>query len=302
MGTLDQADISAVAEILGEPGSAPPDFDPMPARRPLRKWFIAGGLVVVLGGLALSALTMFGGGLSPRSPGPQTTYTVNRGDLLVTVTEDGSLESAENLDIKCEVAGGTTIVWIIDDGKEVSKGTELLRLDASKLSEDVSQQKIAFEKARAASIQTAQDFAAAKIAVEEYTEGTFKKEFREAESKVAVARGSLQSAENSLQHGQRMFRKGYISPLQLESQKTALEHAKLDLGTAEIAMDVLRHFTRPKMLQELVAAGAGPIGIGVWVAATGWIGTTGVSTATKRERMIWSCRGMRNKKPRSQRV
>jgi len=252
MATLDSADISAVADILGEPGSAaPPDFAFRPRRRSRPKWLIAGGLVVVLVGLASAAFTMFGGALDRRATGPLTTYTVKRGDLLVTVTEDGSLESAENLDIKCEVAGGTTIVWIIDDGKEVSKGTELLRLDGAKLSEDVSQQKIAYEKARAANIQASKDYAAAKIAVEEYVEGTFKKDLREAESKVAVAVGNLHSAENSLQHGERMFRKGYITPLQLEAQKTALERARLDLGTAEIGKDVLERFTRRKMVQEL---------------------------------------------------
>jgi HlyD family secretion protein len=252
MGTLNQVDVSAIADILGEPGSAaPPEVAPRSTRRTWLKWLIAGAVAVVLIALAAKALSLFGSGARDRSRGTLSTYTVKRGDLLVTVTEDGSLESGENVDIKCEVAGGTTIVWIIEDGKEVSKGTELLRLDGSKLSEDVSQQKIAFEKARASSIQATKDFAATKIAVEEYVEGTFKKDFREAESKVAVALGNLHSAENSLQHGERMFRKGYITPLQLEAQKTAVERARLDLGTAEIARDVLKRFTRPKMIQDL---------------------------------------------------
>jgi multidrug efflux pump subunit AcrA (membrane-fusion protein) len=149
------------------------------------------------------------------------------------------------------VSGGTTIVWIIEDGKKVTKGTELLRLDSSKLLEDVNAQEIAYEKALAASIQSAKDYAAAKIAVEEYIEGTFKKDFRKAESDVAVAVENLHSAENSLQHAQRMFRKGYITPQQLEAQKAAVERTKLEKGTAEITRDVLEKYTRPKMVQEL---------------------------------------------------
>jgi hypothetical protein len=44
------------------------------------------------------------------------------GNLLVTVTEDGDVESASNVDIRCEVAGGSTILWIIKDGTQVKKG------------------------------------------------------------------------------------------------------------------------------------------------------------------------------------
>jgi HlyD family secretion protein len=252
VGRSHRPDVSAIAEMLGTPESAAP-LDAV--RRPRRwfrwKWLLALGVIVALAALAPKALTMLGRGANSQAAGALTTYTVKRSDLLITVTEDGSLVSAENLDIKCEVAGGTTIVWIIEDGKRVTKGTELLRLDGSKLKEDVSAQKIAYEKALAASVQSAKDYAATKIAVEEYTEGTFKKDYRKAESDVAVAQENLHSAENSLQHGERMFRKGYITPLQLEAQKTAVERAKLELGTAEIARDVMKQYTRPKMVQEL---------------------------------------------------
>jgi HlyD family secretion protein len=251
-GKSIQHDMSAIADILGDTASAAPLDAPAAARSWLRsKWMVAFGLTVAIVLLAWMATTLVNRGADPYPAGSASTYTVKRADLLITVTEDGSLESAENLDIKCEVSGGTTIVWIIEDGKKVTKGTELLRLDSSKLSEDVSAQEIAYEKAVAASVQSAKDYAAAKIAVEEYIEGTFKKDFREAESKVAVAQVNLTSAENSLQYSQRMFRKGYITAQQLETAKTAVERSKLELGSAEIARDVMKKYTRPKMVQEL---------------------------------------------------
>jgi multidrug efflux pump subunit AcrA (membrane-fusion protein) len=251
MKTLTHANPLVVDDLLGDLKPWEPPYEAPARRRSWLKWLMAAAVVAGLAGLAWAGWVVYRAGTQPTSTGPLTTYKVKRGELLVTVTEEGSLESAENVEIKCEVAGGTSIVWIIEDGKEVSKGTELLRLDGSKLKEDVSQQKIEYEKAVAAKIQAAKDYDAAKIAVEEYAQGTFKKDFSEAESKATVARGALRSAENSLQHGERMFRKGYISPLQLEALKTAVEHAKLDLSTAEIARDVLQKFTRPKMMQEL---------------------------------------------------
>jgi len=249
MGTLNQEDISTVAKMLGDMGSAPPDVAPEPRR--WRRRLVVGVVVVAIVALASMAFTMFGASLSSHPTASSMTCTVRRADLLVTVTEEGSLESAENVDIKCEVEGGTTIVWIIEDGKRVTKGAELLRLDGSKLAEDVSLQQIARGKAEAASVQSKEDFAAAEIAVKEYTKGTYEKDFSEAASKVAIAEENLRSAENSLQHGERMFRKGYITPLQLEAQRTAVERAKLELGTATIAKNVLQEYTRPKMTQEL---------------------------------------------------
>ncbi len=178
-------------------------------------------------------------------------YTVQSGNLLISVTEDGSLVSAENVDIACGVAGGATIVSMVADGAQVTEGMELVRLDSSTISENVSAQKIAYEKARATMIQAEKDHAAAVIAVEEYTEGTFKKELRMAESNVTAATERLQATRNTLEYGERMFRKGYITPQQLEAQKSAVDRAELDMGTAEIALDVLNRFTQPKMITEL---------------------------------------------------
>ncbi|MFM7248406.1 MAG: efflux RND transporter periplasmic adaptor subunit, partial [Planctomycetaceae bacterium] len=210
----------------------------------------------LLGGGAAGApwvLERFGGGAGNSPVDALPSHTVDRGPLTISVTEDGSMVSDENVDIVCGVAGGATIIWLIDDGARVTEGTELVRLDSSKLSEDVSAQKIAFEKARAANIQAEKDFAAAKIAVEEYTEGTYKKELRKADSDVTAAKERLQSARNQLEHGERMFRKGYITPQQLDAQKSAVERADLDLGTAEIAHDVLERFAKPKMITELTS-------------------------------------------------
>ena len=248
------ADLSAIAGILGDPIA-----DNVAPEAPRRGWRIPWRTMIllgVLGGGAAGApwvLAHIGRGSNANPLAALPAHTVEHGDLTISVTEDGSMVSDENVDVVCGVAGGATIIWLIDDGSRVTEGTELVRLDSSKLSEDVSAQKIAFEKARAANIQAEKDFAAAKIAVEEYTEGTYKKELRKAESDVSAAKERLQSTRNQLEHGERMFRKGYITPQQLDAQKAAVERADLDLGTAEISLDVLERFAKPKMITELTS-------------------------------------------------
>ena len=248
------ADLSAIAGILGDPIA-----DNVAPVAPRRGWRIPWRTLItlaVLGGGAAGApwvLAHIGRGSNTNPLAALPAHVVEHGDLTISVTEDGSMVSDENVDVVCGVAGGATIIWLIDDGARVTEGTELVRLDSSKLSEDVSAQKIAFEKARAANIQAEKDFAAAKIAVEEYTEGTYKKELRKAESDVTAAKERLQSTRNQLEHGERMFRKGYITPQQLDAQKSAVERADLDLGTAEISLDVLERFAKPKMITELAS-------------------------------------------------
>ena len=65
-------------------------------------------------------------------------HNVQRGSLLIQVTERGNLESQQNVKVFCEVddiAGdnmdGTAILEIVANGSEVKKGDLLVRLDSS---------------------------------------------------------------------------------------------------------------------------------------------------------------------------
>jgi HlyD family secretion protein len=247
--TAPASNAAAIADLLGSPTVA---AEPPPGRR--RLWPLLSLLVLAAGGSVLVApqlLALMPGRDSATDLSGLPLHLVARRNLQITVTEEGSLVSDDNVDIACEVDGGSTVIEIVDDGAFVTKGMELVKLDDSVISENATAQKIAFEKARALMIQADKDFAAAKIAVEEYREGIFKKDLRTAESNVTAATERLQATQNTLAYGERMFRKGYITPQQLEAQKSAVARAELDLGTANIALDVLTTFTKPKMITEL---------------------------------------------------
>ncbi len=87
-------------------------------------------------------------------------HTVKRGDLAITVTERGNLESQKDLDILCEVddvsgdgINGTPIVWIVPNGASVSEGDLLVELDSAPHIERLDRQILDTEKAIAAQIQ-----------------------------------------------------------------------------------------------------------------------------------------------------
>ena len=181
----------------------------------------------------------------------ESTYTVVRKNFLVKVIEDGNMESARNIDVKCQVAGGSSILSIVDDGSYVEKGAEIIKLDSSQLEDQINQQKNTFEKARAAQIQAEKDYEVAQISVKEYLEGTFEQALQDAETVITIAEENLRSAKNSLEFSQKMFRKGYLSKLELESQQFSVKRADLELASANTAKSVLVDFTKAKTLEDL---------------------------------------------------
>lgn len=251
------AEVSSSDRRAADPGSGSPGGEAVarPVRRP-RLWLK--GLVtslLLMTGLAASgwAAARYTGVLAPARRGDLETAVVRRGELALILNEEGNLESASNIDIKCEMVGGSVILWIVDDGTQVHRGEKLVELDASDLEERLNQQRIAYEKARAAMVESEKDFAAAQTAVQEYLDGTFVQERLAAENQITIANENLRSSQNALDHSERMFRKGYISALDLASQRFSVERAKLELDSAQTAKDVLVRFTKEKMLQELTS-------------------------------------------------
>jgi RND family efflux transporter MFP subunit len=94
------------------------------------------------------------------STGSLVFYTVQRGDLPITVTERGNLESQDNVEIICEVDDvhgdgfdGTAILSIVPNGSSVKKGELLVELDVTLHRDRLDSQVLDTERARAEFIQ-----------------------------------------------------------------------------------------------------------------------------------------------------
>ena len=98
-------------------------------------------ILVVAGVLGIACLTWLPLGKSSNRDGGWVAQPVAKGDLTVSVTEQGILESSENTEIKCKVRGKNTVTWVVESGTFVQEGDELVRLDTLALEESINERK-----------------------------------------------------------------------------------------------------------------------------------------------------------------
>lgn len=221
---------------------------------------IVGGLLaclVVAGVLGYVGYAFF----MERKTGPNLadliTQEVSKGAFDHIVLEQGEIESSSNIEVVCEVkstgsgGGGTSILWVIDEGTRVKEGDKLVELDASQLETKLKDDKIQVIAAEANVTTAEANFEQAKIAKDEYLEGVYKTEEKAILSEMAVAEQELRKAKLSLDSSKRLVAKGLVKSLQLEADNFAVANARNQLEAAEGRLWVLQNLTRKKMLVEL---------------------------------------------------
>ena len=179
------------------------------------------------------------------------THTVTVGDLTVTVTENGAVESSNNKEIKCLVQGGSTVLWVIEAGTMVSPGDELIRLDQSKIEDKILQQRIVYETAVANKITAESDVAVAEISITEYLEGSYRETRSLVEKEIFEAEQSLRKTELAYDSAVRLTSKGVLKSLQLEGEKFAVDSSRKDLELKKTKLESLEKYSKEKMLQQL---------------------------------------------------
>lgn len=222
-------------------------------------WIIKGTLFAV-GAVAVSGLLFLTSFLPKFSWGgtgeKPLTFQVVRGEFVSEVLERGDVESASNVEIRCEVesqGSGVMILRIVPEGTYVQPGDFLVELDSSSLRDRFTQQQITVANARANLIQAQNVLDTARIAKQEYLEGQYRQQLLAIQIENFVAQENKRRAEDYLKYSQSLAQKGYITQAQLEADRFALERAAKDVESARTKLDVLERFTKPKMLKQLDA-------------------------------------------------
>ncbi len=168
------------------------------------------------------------------------------------VLEQGEIESSSNIEVVCKVeargGGGTSILWVIDEGAKVNKGDKLVELDASQLQVQLKDQRIMVVTSEAAVTSAQALVEQATIARQEYLEGVYLTEEKAILSEMAVNEQGLRTAQLALGSSERLVAKGLVKSLQLEADKFAVANSQNMLDAAKGRLRVLQNLTRKKML------------------------------------------------------
>ncbi len=209
-------------------------------------------LVIAVVAVATSAAALIRGASSLREIGPKLTHTITRGDLIVTVTERGTRESAENTEIKCKVRGAKIpIIWVIEGGTEVKPGDELVRLGTLEFEDRVSEMSKWAHLTRSEAERSKADVARAELAIPEYLEGRYRAQLMRLQKDLAIAESNLRTAQNMLGHAETMAARGYVSELDVEEKTFAVTRAELNVDVKKTEIEVLKNFTKAMEMETL---------------------------------------------------
>jgi HlyD family secretion protein len=114
--------------------------------------------LLVLAGVVLAAFFLLPwsawfGGEDQAQAATAEVKEVLRGDLVISVTTQGSLEAARSVSVISEIEGQAQILKIIEEGSRVRKGDWLCTLDTTNLESQREKQLLAVERAESAFLQ-----------------------------------------------------------------------------------------------------------------------------------------------------
>src|SRR5690606_9154557 len=66
-------------------------------------------------------------------------YTVQRGDLRITLVENGTMVAKESMKVTTKIRNESKILFLIEEGKEVPEGEVVCKLDAGPLTQQIEQ-------------------------------------------------------------------------------------------------------------------------------------------------------------------
>lgn len=218
---------------------------------PGARWPKRGLLAIAAVAVVAIVATFIPGAMSDRESGPTLTHTIARGDLVVSVTEQGTLESSNNTELKCKVRGWSLVTWVIEDGTEVKAGDELVKLDTKRIEDAISLQTTNTHTARATFERSKADVARAEISIPAYLEGSYRTQLKSLERGLKIAETNLLTARKMLDHTRTMFKRGYVTDLEVEGNAFTVTQAELELKVVQTEIDVLNKYTKKMQMETL---------------------------------------------------
>jgi HlyD family secretion protein len=212
-------------------------------------------------------------------------FEVIRRELRVTVVESATLEAGKSVDLRSQIEGRATILWLIPEGTPVKKGQKVAELDVSQIRDRLETQKISVARSEAAYITAQKNFEIqknknaseieksrndllfAQLDLEKFLGkdvgdrektmeemGERDQQLVDAQSQIELAGEDLRRAKSRLEWTRKLHEKKYVTDLDLEADRIAVLKASNQLKLARNRLHILQTYTLQKKDRELRAA------------------------------------------------
>jgi HlyD family secretion protein len=279
LSITESADVDTLTHPLKDVREAVPakgpqtDWAPMPpptgkAKRN-RSRLVAFAAMVLLSVGAYAALRWAGGS---KTGGDIQLFQVTRRSFPIVLQETGELKAAHITDVRCELEGRPTIIWLVPEGTHVKKGDLLVELASDEIDDQIRDADIRVATTKAAyeaaekefqilKDQNQSDISKARLALWLAEQALAKYEKGDAEQlrqtdqlALRKAENILDRAEKKLKDSEELHKKGFITRLDLENDEFEVIQAKMELAKTQLALEVTTKYTIPMAVAEKKSA------------------------------------------------
>ncbi|MFY9343786.1 MAG: efflux RND transporter periplasmic adaptor subunit [Planctomycetota bacterium] len=232
----------------------------------MNKKLLAG---VVLGTGAIVWVWLAGGtaAAGAETP-PRDLFTVQRGDLRITIVENGTMVAKDSQKVTTKHRNESKILFLVEEGKEVAEGDEVCKLDAAPLTQQIEQIQLEILQTEAnlktarteleiQTVESAANVRKAEIAldkaekeIEKYKESDAPQE----RTKLKVALGNAETEFNKAQKkfadSERLLREKFIKQAEVDDDKIAFERAQVQRDGADVAIRMFEKYTFPMAITD----------------------------------------------------
>lgn len=195
-------------------------------------------------------------------------FVVKKGDLVITLTERGTLKTRNATRIRPQIRGNATIEWIIEEGTKVEKDQILVELDRTETKRRVeelegrviqleSEHKAAETELLIQEEQNKTDIEKADLAVEvadvtlkKLIEGDIPQEVRTRQIRINKAVSDVKRAQYKFDAMPELKEKGFITEDAYEQERISLETAKTEEESAKLDMKLYEDYQKPLDLKQ----------------------------------------------------
>jgi multidrug efflux pump subunit AcrA (membrane-fusion protein) len=195
-------------------------------------------------------------------------YAVKKGDLPITLTENGTLVAKESQKVTPTLRGRGKITFIVEEGKQVAEGDELCKFDTTELQQQIDQSMLEITKAEAdlstakteLEIQGKENESNVKKAnitlekatkdKEKYEEGELPQEKRKLEISIKEANTAYEKAKQRFEDSKKLFEKNFVNKGTLEQDEQDFDRATINKERTEKDKELYEKYTEPMTLRD----------------------------------------------------